>query len=115
MTLAGPGCIVKLGFAPLSEDFKKMIYSAGRWVKTQEDADNFLKEERCMPAKKYKAVILSPLALGRPDPPDIVFNYGTPAQMIMIHDEGLQWENYKPIKGESGEGVRAFIEMIITW
>ncbi len=28
--LIGPGCIVKLGFAPPSEDFKKMMYVGGR-------------------------------------------------------------------------------------
>lgn len=25
--LAGPGCITKLGFAPLGKDYKKMVYS----------------------------------------------------------------------------------------
>lgn len=61
--LVGPGCIIKLGFAPLSEDFKQMMYSGGRWVKTQEDADKFLKEERCMPLGYYKAIVLSPFSL----------------------------------------------------
>jgi uncharacterized protein (DUF169 family) len=103
--LVGPGCIVKLGCAPLSEDFKKMMYTGGRWVKTQEDADKFLEEERCMPLGKYKAIVLSPLASGRLDPPDIALIYATPAQMIMIM-MGLQWENYKPIKGIfKGEGT----------
>jgi len=103
--LVGPGCIVKLGFAPLTGDFKKMLYSGGKWVKTDKDADNFLKEERCMPPGKYRAVVVSPLASARLDPPDIVLIYATPAQMIMVM-MGLQWENYKPIKGIfKGEGT----------
>lgn len=103
--LVGLGCIVKLGFGPLSEEFKKMLYRPNWWVKTQEDADKFLEEERCMPLGKYKAIILSPLASGKLDPPDIALIYATPAQMIMIM-MGLQWENYKPIKGIfKGEGT----------
>jgi len=103
--LSGLGCIVKLGFASPSEDFKKMMYSEGRWVKTQEDANKFLEEEKCMPLGKYKAVVLSPLASGRLNPPDIALIYATPAQIIMIM-MGLQWENYRPINGIfKGEGT----------
>jgi uncharacterized protein (DUF169 family) len=103
--LAAPGCLVKLGFAPVSQDFKETMYSPNRWVKTQKDADKFLQEERCMPLGKFKAVVLSPLASGRLDPPDIVLIYATPAQLMVIMT-GLQWEDYKPIKGIfKGEGT----------
>ena len=58
-----------------------------------------------MPLGKYKAIVLSPLASGKLDPPDIALIYATPAQMIMIM-MGLQWENYQPIKGIfKGEGT----------
>jgi uncharacterized protein (DUF169 family) len=39
-------------------------------------------------------MVVSPLASGRLDPPDICLVYATPGQMIILIN-GLQWKNYR--------------------
>ena len=58
----------------------------------------------CVEDGKYEAMVVSPLAAGRLDPPDIALFYATPGAM-MYFINGLQWAGYKKfdwgIVGES--------------
>ena len=46
-----------------------------------------------VPAGRYQAMAVSPLAAGRLDPPDIAMFYATPGAM-MYFINGLQWSGY---------------------
>ncbi|CAB3876058.1 DUF169 domain-containing protein [Achromobacter piechaudii] len=48
----------------------------------------------CVPAGRYRGLVVSPLASARLDPPDICLIYATPGQMIILIN-GLQWKNYR--------------------
>ncbi len=50
----------------------------------------------CAPYGEHEAVVVSPLAAGRLDPPDICLIYGTPGQMIFFIN-GLQYTGYKKL------------------
>ena len=47
-----------------------------------------------VPHGQYEAMVVSPLASGRLNPPDICLVYATPGQMIILIN-GLQWSGYK--------------------
>ncbi len=56
-----------------------------------------------VPFGQYQALVVSPLASGRLDPPDICLVYATPGQMIILIN-GLQWTGYKKFEwGVVGE------------
>jgi uncharacterized protein (DUF169 family) len=64
------------------------------WFATQADAAAHQKAMHIVPAGKYKALAVAPLASGRLDPPDIALFYATPGAMIYFIN-GLQWSGYK--------------------
>ncbi len=66
----------------------------GVWHATVEDASARQAALHVVPAGRYRAMAVSPLASGRLDPPDICLIYATPGQMILFIN-GLQWKGYK--------------------
>jgi uncharacterized protein (DUF169 family) len=60
-----------------------------------------------VPYGRYRALVVSPLAAGRLDPPDVCLLYATPGQMIMFVS-GLQWSGYSKLEfGCVGESACA--------
>ncbi|MBS0640406.1 MAG: DUF169 domain-containing protein [Acetobacteraceae bacterium] len=76
----------------------------GVWYSTPEDASAHQAAMNCVEDGKYEAMVVSPIASGRINPPDIVLFYATPGAM-MYFINGLQWSGYKKfdwgIVGES--------------
>ena len=76
------------------EAWKQGKEYVGVWHATEADARARQEALSCVPAGKYRAMVVSPLASGRLDPPDICLVYATPGQMIILIN-GLQWKNYR--------------------
>ncbi len=66
----------------------------GVWFATVEDATEHQQSMDIVPAGKYQALAVSPIAQGRLNPPDIVMFYATPGAM-MYFINGLQYSGYK--------------------
>ena len=66
----------------------------GVWYSTPEDSGAHQAAMNCVDDGKYEAMVVSPLASGRLDPPDIALFYATPGAM-MYFINGLQWSGYK--------------------
>jgi uncharacterized protein (DUF169 family) len=92
--LVGAQCQAVIGLAPQDEAFLNGKRYAGVWHATVEDARKRQEALTCVPAGKFKAMAVSPLASGRLNPPDICLIYATPGQMILLIN-GLQWKGYK--------------------
>ena len=95
--LFGAQCGTVLGLQPPTEEWLSGKHMTGVWYSSQEEA---AAHQQCMdrvPAGKYEAMAVSPLAAGRLDPPDICLIYGTPAQMI-IFINGLQWTGFQKLE-----------------
>ena len=59
------------------------------------------------PYAGHAGVVVSPLATGRLDPPDVVLIYATPGQMVLMIN-GLQWSGYRKLTMSSvGESACA--------
>jgi uncharacterized protein (DUF169 family) len=93
--LVGQQCRAVIGLAPQDEEWRGGKPYVGVWHATAEDARGRQEALHVVPAGKYRAMAVSPLASARLDPPDICLIYGTPAQMIILIN-GLQWKNYRP-------------------
>jgi len=92
--LVGSQCRAVIGLGAQDEEWKSGKRYVGIWHATPEDA-RARQEALCVvPAGKYRAMAVSPLASGRLDPPDICLIYATPGQMILLIN-GLQWKGYK--------------------
>lgn len=92
----GPQCGAVLGLRPQDEEWRAGNSYVGVWWEKPEDAAHHQEVMDVVPAGKYKAMAVSPLASGRLDPPDICLIYATPAQMILFIN-GLQWAGYKKL------------------
>lgn len=92
---AGPQCARPIGLAPRSADWLSGQHMVGVWYETPQDASAHQAAMDCVP-EVYEAVVVSPLAAGRLDPPDICLIYATPGQMI-IFINGLQYTGYKKL------------------
>jgi len=68
--------------------------TAGVWHGTLEDAGKRQAALNCVPDGQYEALVVSPLAAGRLDPPDIALFYATPGAM-MYFINGMQYVGYK--------------------
>lgn len=93
-TLVGDQCRSVVGLGGQDEKWHSGAHMKGVWFATLEDAGAHQKAMHCVPAGKYRALAVSPLASGRLDPPDIVLFYATPGAMIYFIN-GLQWSGYK--------------------
>jgi uncharacterized protein (DUF169 family) len=93
--LVGAQCraVVGLGNAKTAE-WASGQNTVGVWHGTLEDASARQAALHCVPDGQYEALVISPLAGGRLDPPDIALFYATPGAM-MYFINGLQYVGYK--------------------
>jgi uncharacterized protein (DUF169 family) len=92
--LVGDQCRSVVGLGGQDEKWFSGQHMAGVWFATQADASAHQKAMNLVPAGRYKALAVAPLASGRLDPPDIALFYATPGAM-MYFINGLQWSGYK--------------------
>jgi len=92
--LVGDQCRSVVGLGGQDEKWFSGQHMAGVWFATQADASAHQKAMNLVPAGKYKALAVAPLASGRLDPPDIALFYATPGAM-MYFINGLQWSGYR--------------------
>ena len=92
--LVGDQCRSVVGLGGQDEKWFSGQHMTGVWFATQVDASAHQKAMNLVPAGKYKALAVAPLASGRLDPPDIALFYATPGAM-MYFINGLQWSGYK--------------------
>ena len=101
--LVGAQCRAVIGLAPQDEPWLAGEAYVGVWHATAEDARKRQEALDVVPYGRYQALVVSPLALGRLNPPDICLVYATPGQMIILIN-GLQWSGYKKFEwGVVGE------------
>jgi uncharacterized protein (DUF169 family) len=92
--LVGDQCRSVVGLGGQDDKWFSGQHMAGVWFATREDASAHQKAMNVVPAGKYRALAVAPLASGRLDPPDIALFYATPGAMIYFIN-GLQWSGYK--------------------
>ena len=92
--LVGDQCRSVVGLGGQSDEWRSGKHMTGVWYATLEDARAHQAAMHLVPAGRYKALAVSPLASGRLDPPDIALFYATPGAM-MYFINGLQWAGYK--------------------
>ena len=105
--LVGDQCRSVVGLGGQDEKWFSGQHMTNVWFATQADAAAHQKAMNVVPAGKYKALAVAPLASGRLDPPDIALFYATPGAMIYFIN-GLQWSGYKKLDwGVVGESACA--------
>jgi uncharacterized protein (DUF169 family) len=92
--LVGAQCRAVVGLGPQDEAWRSGRHMAGVWYATLEDAARHQGAMHVVPEGRYQALVVSPLASGRLDPPDIALFYATPGAMIYFIN-GLQWSGYR--------------------
>ena len=93
--LVGAQCRAVIGLGNAKDDeWKSGQRMVGVWYSTPDDAGAHQAAMNCVDDGKYEAMVVSPLASGRLDPPDIALFYATPGAM-MYFINGLQWSGYK--------------------
>ena len=92
--LVGDQCRSVVGLGGQDEKWFSGQHMTEVWFATQVDASAHQKAMNVVPAGKYKALAVAPLASGRLDPPDIALFYATPGAMIYFIN-GLQYSGYK--------------------
>jgi uncharacterized protein (DUF169 family) len=101
--LVGAQCRAVIGLAPQDEKWLAGQAYVGVWHENAEDARKRQQALDVVPHGKYQALVVSPLASGRLNPPDICLVYATPGQMIILIN-GLQYTGYKKFEwGVVGE------------
>jgi len=101
--LVGAQCRAVIGLAPQDEKWLEGKSYVGVWHGTPEDARKRQEALDVVAYGKYQALVVSPLASGRLNPPDICLVYATPGQMIILIN-GLQYTGYKKFEwGVVGE------------
>jgi uncharacterized protein (DUF169 family) len=105
--LVGQQCGAVIGLMPQDEAWLSGEQMKGVWYETLEDSAAHQHAMDCVPHGRYHAMVVSPLAAGRLDPPDIALVYATPGQMILLIN-GLQWSGYRKLEfGCVGESACA--------
>src|SRR6266496_946224 len=82
--LVGAQCRAVIGLAPQDEKWLAGQSYVGVWHETAEDARKRQEALCVVPYGHYEALVVSPLASGRLNPPDICLIYATPGQMIIL-------------------------------
>lgn len=67
---------------------------AGVWFESDEGAAAHQAQMHCVADGRFDALVVSPLAANRLNPPDIALFYASPGAMIYFIN-GLQWKGYK--------------------
>lgn len=100
-------CSAVLGLIPRDEEWLAGRALAGVWFATIEDSAAHQHSMDTAPYAGHAGVVVSPLATGRLDPPDVVLIYATPGQMVLMIN-GLQWSGYRKLTMSSvGESACA--------
>lgn len=94
--LVGSQCAAVVGLGAQDEEWLRGDRYSGVWYGTEQDAKLHQEALDVVPAGRYEALAVSPLAAGRLDPPDICMIYATPAQMI-IFINGLQYIGFEKL------------------
>jgi uncharacterized protein (DUF169 family) len=94
--LVGAQCGTVIGLHPRNESWLSGDRMTGVWYGTAEDAAAHQEAMDVPEFGQYEAMVASPLAAERLNPPDICLIYATPAQMILFIN-GLQWLGYKKL------------------
>jgi uncharacterized protein (DUF169 family) len=92
--LVGDQCRSVVGLGGQDDKWYSGQHMVGVWYATPVDAAAHQKAMNVVPAGKYKALAVAPLASGRLNPPDIALFYATPGAMIYFIN-GLQYSGYK--------------------
>lgn len=92
--LVGAQCRAVLGLGPQDAAWRSGQSMVGVWYASAQDAAAHQSAMCVVPAGRYQAMAVSPLASGRLQPPDIAMFYATPGAM-MYFINGLQWAGYK--------------------
>src|SRR5947199_1728601 len=92
--LVGAQCKAVIGLAPQDEKWLAGENYVGVWHGTAEDAAKRQQALDVVPHGRYEALVVSPLASGRLNPPDICLVYATPGQTL-LRVNGLQYTGYK--------------------
>lgn len=92
--LVGAQCRAVVGLGAQDEAWRSGQSMVGVWYATPADSSAHQAAMHVVPAGRYAAMAVSPLASGRLDPPDIAMFYATPGAM-MYFINGLQWSGYK--------------------
>src|SRR3569833_42569 len=92
--LVGAQCRAVIGLAPQDDKWLAGENYVGVWLENAEDARKRQAALDVVPHGRYEALVVSPLASGRLNPPDICLVYATPGQMIILIN-GLQRSGYK--------------------
>jgi uncharacterized protein (DUF169 family) len=101
--LVGAQCRAVIGLAQQDDKWLAGENYVGVWHGTAEDAAKRQQALDVVPYGHYQALVVSPLASGRLNPPDICLVYATPGQMIILIN-GLQYTGYKKFEwGVVGE------------
>jgi uncharacterized protein (DUF169 family) len=95
--LVGAQCGAVVGLHPRNEDFLSGEKFNGVWYGTLEDSAAHQAAMACASYGEYEALVVSPLAAGRIDNPDICLIYASPGQMILLIN-GLQYVDYEPCR-----------------
>ena len=92
--LVGDQCRAVLGLCRQDEAWRSGGPMVGVWYATAADAQAHQAAMHVVPAGRFEALAVSPLAVARLDPPDIVLFYATPGAM-MYFINGLQWAGHQ--------------------
>lgn len=92
--LVGDQCRSVVGLGGQDDAWFSGQHMVGVWYATPADAAAHQRAMPIVPAGRYQALAVSPLASGRLDPPDIALFYATPGAM-MYFINGLQWSGYQ--------------------
>jgi uncharacterized protein (DUF169 family) len=92
--LVGAQCRAVIGLTPQDDKWLVGKSYVGVWHETAEDARKRQEALCVVPHGRYEAMVVSPLASGRLNLPDICLVYATPGQMIILIN-GLQYTGYK--------------------
>ena len=88
-------CTAYLGMGPKMDQVADGTTRSLVWFRDKKDGLKCETMMPCIPAEKFKAIGIAPLA-GEKFEPDVVLLYGTPAQIIILVN-AIQWENYEQL------------------
>lgn len=93
--LVGAQCRSVVGLGQAKDDeWRSGRAMAGVWFATVDDAAAHQAAMHCVDDGEHEALVISPLASGRLNPPEIALFYATPGAM-MYFINGLQWSGYR--------------------
>ena len=94
--LGSPACASIIGLCEPPKELIEGMALSGILYKTAKDAREHEMAVPRLPAGKYQALAIAPLAGNKFDP-DIILIYGNPAQIFML-TAAIQWENFEPLQ-----------------